>query len=262
MREVRRRIRTPAGLPCSSRCVAYVLRPPLFGQLAAQLAQLLQRRVVRLKVRDDGLDHADLGIPGTRLSAFHPVAGFPVVGAKQRDGLFAQLRNALVPQLLEVRVELLGAHRRAAKRKRVVLRRRGGELPTLVHLVLDEFASIGRLPDFERTIAAVLSRNIDVSVVLQSLAQLKSAYGDETVSTRTHNETRGASPGSSSCQTAERDLIQASEVGRLDRRRAIVFVAGADPVCDLKYAAERHPRHGELGSGLDVWTLVKGRRSP
>jgi hypothetical protein len=82
MREVRRRIRTPAGLSCSSRCVAYVLRPPLFGQLAAQLAQLLQRRVVRLKVRDDGLDHADLGIPGTRLSAFHPVAGFPVVGAK------------------------------------------------------------------------------------------------------------------------------------------------------------------------------------
>ncbi|MGN0295831.1 MAG: hypothetical protein ACI4B2_01255 [Parafannyhessea sp.] len=67
---------------------------------------------------------------------------------------------------------------------------------------------------------------------------------------------------SSSCQTAERDLIQASEVGKLDRRRAIVFIAGADPVCDLKYAPERHPRHGELGSGLDVRTLVKGRRSP
>lgn len=163
-----------------------------------------------------------------------------------------------------------------------------------MHLVLDEFANIGRLPDFERTIAVVRSRNIGVSVVLQSLAQLKSAYGDdaetilgccnttlflggksgsinkgisepigkETVSTRTHNETRGASPGSSSCQTAERDLIQASEVGKLDRRRAIVFIAGADPVCDLKYSAERHPRHGELGSGLDVRTLVKGRRSP
>ena len=163
-----------------------------------------------------------------------------------------------------------------------------------MHLVLDEFANIGRLPDFERTIAVVLSRNIGVSVVLQSLAQLKSAYGDdaetildcrdttlflggksgstnkgisqdvgkETVSTRTHNETRGASPGSSSCQTAERDLIQASEVGRLDRRRAIVFVAGADPVCDLKYAAERHPRHEELGPGLDVRALVEGRRSP
>ena len=139
-----------------------------------------------------------------------------------------------------------------------------------MHLVLDEFANTGRLPDFERTIAVVRSRNIGVSVVLQSLAQLKSAYGDgisepigkETVSTRTHNETRGASPGSSSCQTAERDLIQASEVGKLDRRRAIVFIAGADPVCDLKYSAERHPRHGELGSGLDVRTLVKGRRSP
>jgi type IV secretion system protein VirD4 len=42
----------------------------------------------------------------------------------------------------------------------------GGELPTPVHLVLDEFANIGRLPDFERTIAVVRSRNIGVSVVL------------------------------------------------------------------------------------------------
>lgn len=156
--------------------------------------------------------------------------------------------------------------------------------------MLDEFANIGRLPDFERTIAVVRSRNIGASVVLQSLAQLKSAYGDdaetildccdatlflggksgsikkgisqdvgkETVSTRTHNETRGASLcSSSSCQTAERDLIQASEVGRLDRRRAIVLIAGADPVCDLKYAPERHPRHGELGFGLDVRTFVE-----
>ncbi|MBP3884660.1 MAG: type IV secretory system conjugative DNA transfer family protein, partial [Olsenella sp.] len=84
-----------------------------------------------------------------------------------------------------------------------------------------------------------------------------------TVSTRTHNETRGASPSSSSnYQTTERDLIQAAEVGRLDRRRAIVLIAGADPVCDLKYAPERHPRHGELGQGLDVRALVEGRRSP
>ena len=171
----------------------------------------------------------------------------------------------------------------------------GGELPTPVHLVLDEFANIGRLPDFERTIAVVRSRNIGVSIVLQSLSQLRSAYGDdaetildccdttlflggkssstnkgiseavgkETVSTRTHNETRGASPSSTSnYQTAERDLIQAAEVGRLDRRRAIVLIAGADPVCDLKYAPERHPRHGELGDGLDVRAYAEGRQSP
>ena len=171
----------------------------------------------------------------------------------------------------------------------------GGELPTPVHLVLDEFANIGRLPDFERTIAVVRSRNIGVSVVLQSLAQLKSAYGDdaetildscdttlflggksgstnkgiseavgkETVSTRTHNETRGPSPSSTSnYQPTARALIQAAEVGRLDRRRAIVLFAGADPVGDLKYAPERHPRHGELGAGLDVRALVEGRRSP
>ena len=49
-------------------------------------------------------------------------------------------------------------------------------------------------------------------------------------------------------------------MGRLDRRRAIVLIAGADPVCDLKYAPERHPRYGELGEGLDVRALAEGRR--
>ena len=58
------------------------------------------------------------------------------------------------------------------------LLRYGGSLPTPVHFILDEFANIGTVPDFERTIAVVRSRNISCSIILQSLSQLKAAYDD------------------------------------------------------------------------------------
>ena len=160
------------------------------------------------------------------------------------------------------------------------LRDYGGELPTPVHLVLDEFANIGRLPDFERQIAVVRSRNIGVSVLLQSLSQLKGPYGDDaqtiadccdtllflggkstetgrgiseqvgkqTVAAPSTSESRGGSRSStSSVQAAERDLIQPSEVARLDRRKAIVLIAGADPVIDDKFDPARHPMAASAG---------------
>jgi type IV secretion system protein VirD4 len=58
------------------------------------------------------------------------------------------------------------------------------------------------------------------------------------------SESRGASSSSTqSRQAAERDLIQPSELARLDRRKAIVLIAGANPVLDRKYDPRRHP-HG------------------
>lgn len=158
----------------------------------------------------------------------------------------------------------------------------GGKLPVPVDLLLDEFANIGRLPDVEKSMAVVRSRNISISPVLQSMAQLKAAYGDsaqtivdccdttlflggkstetnrevsesvgkETVSTLTRNETRGASRTSTrNYQSAERDLIQPAEVARLDRRKAIVLIAGARPFLDDKYDMDDHPRLGRGGRG-------------
>lgn len=62
---------------------------------------------------------------------------------------------------------------------RRALSRYGGALPTHVSFLLDEFANIGRLPDIERTIAVVRSRNVSVTVYLQSMSQLKSRYKDD-----------------------------------------------------------------------------------
>ena len=164
----------------------------------------------------------------------------------------------------------------------VALRRHAGHLPTHVHFILDEFANIGHVPDFERTIAVVRSRNISCSIILQSLAQLKSRYkddaqtiqdccdttlflggksgetnkeiseavGKQTISTITFNDSRGSSSSRTrNYNRQERDLIQPSEVGRLPRDEAIVLITGAFPFKDKKYPLERHPRYRHIDPG-------------
>lgn len=218
----------------------------------ARLAPLGGEEIRRVLSGDDlGIDL--MGEPGRRVAVFATTS--------DTNGTFSFLLALLVWQATNLLCER-------------ALRVHGGSLPTPVHLVLDEFANIGRLPDFERTIAVVRSRNIGVSVILQSLSQLKARYGEsaqtivdccdttlflggnsnetnrgisekvgkQTVSVIGASESRGATSSSTqSRQAAERDLIQPSELARLDRRKAVVLIAGANPVLDRKYDPRRHP---------------------
>lgn len=52
----------------------------------------------------------------------------------------------------------------------------GGKLPTPVHFIFDEFANIGTIPEIEKTIAVTRSRNIGITIILQSMSQLESKY--------------------------------------------------------------------------------------
>ena len=140
----------------------------------------------------------------------------------------------------------------------------GGSLPTTVHFVFDEFANIGRIPDFERTIAVTRSRNIAVSMIAQSLSQLKETYGDnnaetivnacdtllylggkanetneeiskmagkQTVASETQSDSRGAGwTRTVNRGISERDLIQPAEVARMPREDALVLVNGCMPL--------------------------------
>lgn len=161
----------------------------------------------------------------------------------------------------------------------------GGRLPTPVHFVFDEFANLGHLPDVEKMVAVVRSRNMSISVILQSLSQLKREYkddaqtiidccdttlflggksnetnkeiaemiGKETVSTLNVNESRGANSSTTkNYGRAERDLIQAAEVGKLARSKAIVLIAGASPFLDNKFQPERHRRFREVGQTFEL----------
>ena len=53
-----------------------------------------------------------------------------------------------------------------------------GRLPVHVRLILDEFANIGQIPNFDKLIATIRSREISASIILQSQSQLKAIYRD------------------------------------------------------------------------------------
>lgn len=156
----------------------------------------------------------------------------------------------------------------------------GGCLPRPVHFICDEFANVGKLPDIEHVISVVRSRNVYLSIILQSFSQLKKPYGDdaetivdncdtllylggkstetqemiskmigkETVEVPTASVSRG--PGGTTTTTnyalVERDLLQPSEVNLIGRSQALLLVSNALPIKDRKYPTEKHPRYREL----------------
>ena len=172
------------------------------------------------------------------------------------------------------------------------LEKYNGKLPTMVNFIFDEFANIGTIPDIEQTIAVTRSRNIGISIILQSVAQLESRYdkkaktiidccdttlflggksnstnkeisemiGKQTINQKTFGETRGQSGSSSkNIQIQGRDLIDAAEIGKMNRREAILLIAGTNPLKDLKYPVEQHPNYIYLDPGRNKPGQVKNR---
>ena len=139
----------------------------------------------------------------------------------------------------------------------------GGKLPTPVHFIFDEFANIGTIPQIEETIAVTRSRNIGITIILQSMSQLESKYdkkaqtiidccdstlflggksnstnkeiaemiGKQTIHQMTYNESTGqSSSASKNLQIQGRDLIDAAEIGKMSRLKAILLIAGTNPL--------------------------------
>ena len=137
-----------------------------------------------------------------------------------------------------------------------------GMLPIPVMCWMDEFANIGRLPDFEIFLATVRSRGISVVLMIQALGQGKALYQDswatimgncdtvlflgsqdaetrkwvsealgrETIRTVDSSISHGRRGGGSrNVKTIARDLLSADEVGRLPGGEAIVLVRGLPP---------------------------------
>lgn len=152
----------------------------------------------------------------------------------------------------------------------------GGKLPTPVHFIFDEFANIGTIPQIEETIAVTRSRNIGITIILQSMSQLESKYdkkaqtivdccdstlflggksnstnkeiaemiGKQTINQMTYGESTGQSGSASkNLQIQGRDLIDAAEIGKMSRRKAILLIAGTNPLMDDKFDPHTHKRY-------------------
>lgn len=169
----------------------------------------------------------------------------------------------------------------------------GGKLPYPVHFIFNEFANIGTIPQIEETIAVTRSRNIGITVILQSMSQLESKddkkaqtivdccdtllflggksnstnkeiaemIGKQTIHQTTYNESTGQNASvTKNLQIQGRDLIDAAEIGKMSRREAIVLIAGTNPLRDKKYTPSAHPNYKYIADPRYKGSLYKDRK--
>lgn len=210
---------------------------------------------IRDLLRYDEMDIDTLGDPGAKVAIF----GILSDTDKTLSFLFAILMWQTIDQLC-----------------RKALTDYGGKLPTPVNFIFDEFANIGTIPQIEETIAVTRSRNIGITIILQSMSQLESKYdkkaqtivdccdstlflggksnstnkeiaemiGKQTINQMTYGESAGqSSSASKNLQIQGRDLIDAAEIAKMSRKKAILLIAGTNPLMDDKYDPRTHRRY-------------------
>ena len=152
----------------------------------------------------------------------------------------------------------------------------GGRLPVHVRLILDEFANIGQIPNFDKLIATIRSREISASIILQSQSQLKTIYkdaadtivgncdstlflggkekstlkeisellGKETIDLYNQSENRGTQVSHGlSYQKLGKELMTQDELAVMDGGRCIFMLRGVRPFLSEKYDLTKHPNY-------------------
>ena len=152
----------------------------------------------------------------------------------------------------------------------------GGRLPIHVRCLIDECANIGQIPNLEKLVATIRSREISACLVLQAKSQLKAIYkdnadtiignmdsqiflggseqttlkdlntslGKETIDTYNTSDTRGNSPSyGMNYQKVGHDLMSIDELAVMDGAKCIVQVRGVRPFFSDKYDLTKHPNY-------------------
>lgn len=155
----------------------------------------------------------------------------------------------------------------------------GGRLPVHVRCLIDEFANIGQIPNFEKLIATIRSREISACIVLQAKSQLKSIYkdnadtiegncdtllflggkekttlkemeellGKETIDTFNTGENRGREVSHSlNYQKLGKSLMSVDELAVMDGGKCILQLRGVRPFLSDKYDITAHPNYKYL----------------
>ena len=154
-----------------------------------------------------------------------------------------------------------------------------GRLPVHVRMLLDEFANIGQIPQFEKLIATIRSREISASIILQSKSQLKAIYkdnadtiegncdttlflggkekttlkelaevlGKETIDFYNTSDTRGTSQSYGfNYQKIGKELMSQDEIAVMDGGKCIMQLRGVRPFFSDKFDITKHGRYREL----------------
>lgn len=154
-----------------------------------------------------------------------------------------------------------------------------GRLPFHVRGIFDEFANIGKIPNFHNLISTIRSRGISATIFLQSMNQLGSTYKDDaetiidccdtvlflggkstkttkqiaemigktTIDNSNIQESKGQNGNYSiNYQKLGRDLIDPAEIGRLKRSQCLVLITGEQPFKSKKFNTFKHKRYKQL----------------
>ena len=173
-----------------------------------------------------------------------------------------------------------------------------GRLPVHVRCLLDEFANIGQIPNFDKLIATIRSREISASIILQSQSQLKTIYkdaadtivgncdvtlflggkekstlkeisellGKETIDSLSQSENRGAQTSHGlSYQKLGKELMTQDEIATMDGGMCILQLRGVRPFFSKKYDITKHPRYKYLSDAdkkntFDVERYIRVQR--
>ena len=155
----------------------------------------------------------------------------------------------------------------------------GGRLPVHVRCLIDECANIGQIPNLEKLVATIRSREISACLVLQAQSQLKAIYkdnadtiignmdsfvflggkekttlkevteilGKETIDYYNMGETRGRENSSTrNYQKIGKDLMSIDELAVMDGSKCILQVRGVRPFLSEKYDITQHPNYKYL----------------
>ena len=160
----------------------------------------------------------------------------------------------------------------------------GGRLPVHVRCLIDEAANIGQIPNLEKLVATIRSREISACLVLQAQSQLKALYkdnadtiignmdsriflggaepttlkelnqslGKETIDTFNTGESRGREVSHSlNYQKLGKDLATVDELAVLDGGKCILQLRGVRPFMSNKYDITKHPNYKYLSDASD-----------
>ena len=173
----------------------------------------------------------------------------------------------------------------------------GGKLPVHVRCLIDECANIGQIPQFEKLIATIRSREISASIILQSKSQLKALYkdnastiegncdttlflggkekdtlkdlaeilGKETIDLYNTSDTRGTSQSYGlNYQKTGKELMSQDEIAVMDGSKCIMQLRGVRPFFSDKFDITKHKQYPLLSdydkkNEFDIEKYVKNR---
>ncbi len=125
-----------------------------------------------------------------------------------------------------------------------------GRLEMPVRLILDDFAANVNIPDFDKIISVIRSREISVSIILQSISQLEDLYGVQKAMTIINNCDSLLYLGGLDVQTASYIAVKANKAAstilNMPLDQAQLFIRGSRPRLVEKYRLETHARYAEL----------------